>query len=143
MRSSGRVVRWTVALRSITLSAAVQAGTVTRAGIVLINTAGSADTGYNPDAAPAPGKPRSKAFVNATSWLTFQYLQRGIANQLKKLYPTRPYNADKFLNDEIYRASCDPCALQVIRSTCLCLIVARVAAMRSHAPLILHYMLYA
>lgn len=89
------------------------------AGIVLINTAGSADTDYDPESPPAPGKPRSKTFVNATSWLTFQYLQRGIANQLRKLYPTRPHNADKFLNDEIYRASCDPCALQVRSHQCV------------------------
>ena len=31
-------------------------------------------------------------------------------------YPTRPFNADEFLNKEIYRASCDPCAKQVCSS---------------------------
>jgi pimeloyl-ACP methyl ester carboxylesterase len=86
-------------------------------GIVLINTAGSADTDFDPDAPMPEKKAQSKAFVNATSWLTFRYLQSGIAAQLRKLYPTRPHNADKFLNDEIYRASCDPCALQA-RSHC-------------------------
>ena len=82
-------------------------------GIVLINTAGSSATDFDPNAPPVEAKPRGKTFVNATSWLTFRYLQRGIANQLRKVYPVRPENADKFLNDEIYRASCDPCALQV------------------------------
>ena len=43
----------------------------------------------------------------------FGFLQRGIAKQLARLYPVRPFNADRWLNDEIFRASCDPCALQV------------------------------
>ena len=81
-------------------------------GIVLINTAGSTDTDYDP-AAPVDNRKRNKTIVDTVSWLTFSYLQRGIATQLRKVYPVRPNNADKFLNDEIYRASCDPCALQV------------------------------
>ena len=60
-----------------------------------------------------PEKMVYKPAVNLTAWLVFKYLQSGISKQLERLYPTRPFNADRFLNDEIYRASCDPCALQV------------------------------
>jgi pimeloyl-ACP methyl ester carboxylesterase len=80
-------------------------------GIVLINTAGSTDTSFDPDNLP-PAKERNKLFVDLTGWLVFNYLQGGIGKQLERLYPVRPTNADAFLNDEIYRASCDPCALQ-------------------------------
>lgn len=81
-------------------------------GIVLINTAGSTDPLWDPE--NVPEKPeRSKLFVDITSWMTFAYLQGGIQKQLEKLYPIRPFNADEFLNKEIYRASCDPCAKQV------------------------------
>ena len=83
-------------------------------GIVLINTAGSTDTVYDPDAPDTPEQKR-QFFINGTSWLVFNFLQRGIGKQLEKLYPVRPFNADAFLNAEIYRASCDPCALQVRR----------------------------
>lgn len=55
----------------------------------------------------------NRLFVEAASRATFSYLQRGISKQLEKLYPTRPHNADAWLNNEIFRASCDPCALQV------------------------------
>lgn len=83
-------------------------------GIVLINTAGSTDETYDPDAA-VEEKAQRQFVVNGTSWLVFNFLQRGISKQLARLYPVRPFNADAFLNAEIYRASCDPCALQVRR----------------------------
>jgi hypothetical protein len=81
-------------------------------GIVLINTAGSTEPLWDPENPPQQVE-RSKLFVDFASWATFRYLQGGIHNQLQKLYPTRPFNADDFLNKEIYRASCDPCAQQV------------------------------
>jgi pimeloyl-ACP methyl ester carboxylesterase len=87
-------------------------------GIILINTAGNSDREYDPESEATSSKVVNKAFVNVTSWLVFQYLQRGIAKQLQRLYPTRPFNADKFLNDEIFRASCDPGALQVCPLPC-------------------------
>lgn len=81
-------------------------------GIVLINTAGSTDLEWDPDNVPEK-KEQSQLFVDVVSWATFKYLQAGIQKQLEKLYPIRPFNADDFLNKEIYRASCDPCAMQV------------------------------
>lgn len=81
-------------------------------GLVLINTAGSTDLDYDPNN-PKERKAQAKLFVNLQSWFVFNFLQRGIGNQLKRLYPVRPFNADQFLYSEIYRASCDPCALQV------------------------------
>lgn len=81
-------------------------------GIVLVNTAGSTDPLWDPENVPEQQE-RSKLFVDVVSWATFKYLQGGIQKQLEKLYPTRPFNADEFLNNEIYRASCDPCAQQV------------------------------
>jgi pimeloyl-ACP methyl ester carboxylesterase len=88
-------------------------------GLALLNTAGSTDLDYDPDN-PKQRKEQAKLFVNLTSWFVFNFLQRGIGNQLKRLYPVRPFNADQFLNAEIYRASCDPCALQVwmVLSSC-------------------------
>lgn len=80
-------------------------------GIVLINTAGSVETEWDPDTV-LEAKKRNKLLVDVVSWLTFNYLQGVIPKQLEKLYPIRPFNADEFLNKEIYRASCDPCALQ-------------------------------
>eukprot|EP00892_Ulva_mutabilis_P007297 jgi/Ulvmu1/493/UM001_0501.1 len=84
-------------------------------GIVLVNTAGSTESEWDPENIPDK-KPQQQIIVNVLGWTTFQYLQRGIRKQLEKLYPTRPFNADDFLNDEIYRASCDPCSLQVLKS---------------------------
>jgi pimeloyl-ACP methyl ester carboxylesterase len=85
-------------------------------GLVLINTAGSTDIDYDPEA-PRERKQQSKLFVNVTSWFVFNFLQRNISKQLQRLYPARPFNADPFLSNEIYRASCDPCALQVSTSS--------------------------
>jgi len=45
----------------------------------------------------------------------FLYLERDIGGILKKCYPHHPDSADEWLSDEIYRAACDPNALDVFK----------------------------
>lgn len=45
----------------------------------------------------------------------FLYLERDISGILKKCYPHHPDSADEWLTDEIYRAACDPNALDVFK----------------------------
>lgn len=61
-------------------------------GLVLINTAGSADEEWDPANPPTKEAP-NKLIANLLSRVSFVYLQRGIRKQLERLYPTRPYNA--------------------------------------------------
>lgn len=81
-------------------------------GLVLLNTAGKIDPGYvhSPDDKCEPARP-ARALVDVVSQLLFLYLQLGIQSTLRRLYPTNPDRADKWLADEIERASSDPGAL--------------------------------
>lgn len=51
-------------------------------------------------------KPPASWFVRATTFGLMAYLQNSIDKQLKWLYPTNPQNADKWLEQEIYRWGC-------------------------------------
>lgn len=53
-------------------------------GIVLVNTAGSTETAWDPDNVPDK-KPQAQIIVNVLGWSTFTYLQRGIRKQVR--YP--------------------------------------------------------
>ena len=91
-------------------------------GLILLNSAGQ----INPDFSIEEytnmlNSPRSKKapptfIVDSVSSLLFSFLEGDIENQLKRLYPTRPENADEWLSREIRRASNDPQALGVFRS---------------------------
>lgn len=48
-------------------------------------------------------KPPPAWFVRLTTMGLMAYLQNSIGKQLKWLYPTNPQNADKWLEQEIYR----------------------------------------
>jgi pimeloyl-ACP methyl ester carboxylesterase len=90
-------------------------------GLVLLNSAGqinpsfSIDT-YEREKAEKPKRPPPSIVVNGISTLLFTFLEADIENQLQRLYPTRPENADAWLGREIRRASKDPQALGVFRS---------------------------
>jgi pimeloyl-ACP methyl ester carboxylesterase len=91
-------------------------------GLILLNSAGQ----INPDFSIEEytnmlNSPKSKKgpptfIVDSVSSLLFSFLEGDIENQLKRLYPTRPENADEWLSREIRRASNDPQALGVFRS---------------------------
>lgn len=55
-------------------------------GIVLVNTAGSTETEYDPEDIP-DGKPQRKIVVNVLGWSTFKFLQRGIRKQVRAARP--------------------------------------------------------
>ena len=50
--------------------------------------------------------------MQVVSRLLFWYLEGTIAKTLKWLYVTNPARADAWLAEEIFRAACDPGALQ-------------------------------
>ncbi|GAB4818230.1 hypothetical protein N2152v2_005276 [Parachlorella kessleri] len=85
-------------------------------GLVLVNSAGLMEKGYQPPAQEkAPFAP--PFFVaNAASQALFAFLQGSVEGQLKRLYPVRPERADAWLAQEISRAAYDPGALGVFRS---------------------------
>lgn len=83
-------------------------------GIVLINSAGPIVPGYVPTV-PEPRRPPPTVVVDAVSWALFAFLERSIARQLSRLYPSAPQRADSWLAGEIFRAACDPGALGVFR----------------------------
>ena len=90
-------------------------------GLVLLNSAGQIDEGFQPrqyeiDLLESPRQPPPVVVVDAISTLLFSFLEGDIENQLQRLYPTRPDNADEWLGKEIRRASEDPKALGVFRS---------------------------
>lgn len=85
-------------------------------GVVLINSAGPIVPDYTPpEIAPGPRQPPPVVVVDAISWALFSFLERSIARQLSRLYPTAPQRADSWLAGEIFRAACDPGALGVFR----------------------------
>lgn len=90
-------------------------------GLVLLNSAGQINTSfsikaYEREKAENPKKAPPSIIVNGISTLLFKFLEADIENQLQRLYPTRPENADAWLGREIRRASKDPQALGVFRS---------------------------
>lgn len=90
-------------------------------GLVLLNSAGQINTSFSIDTyerekIEKPKRPPPSIVVNGISTLLFKFLEADIENQLQRLYPTRPENADAWLGREIRRASKDPQALGVFRS---------------------------
>jgi len=87
-------------------------------GLVLLNSAGRIDPTYQPPESLViqQKKPPPVFIVNAISSFLFKFLEGDIENQLKRLYPTRPENADQWLGSAIGRAANDPGALGVFRS---------------------------
>lgn len=90
-------------------------------GLVLLNSAGQINEDFEPrqyeiDLLENPRQPPPVVVVDAISTLLFSFLEGDIENQLQRLYPTRPGNADEWLGKEIRRASEDPKALGVFRS---------------------------
>lgn len=90
-------------------------------GLVLLNSAGQIQTDFCPieyerKQIEHPRKPPPSIIVDGISTLLFKFLEADIENQLQRLYPTRPENADAWLGREIRRASKDPQALGVFRS---------------------------
>jgi pimeloyl-ACP methyl ester carboxylesterase len=90
-------------------------------GLVLLNSAGQVNVDFSPkqyevDLVENPRQPPPVVVVDAISTLLFSFLEGDIENQLQRLYPTRPENADEWLGKEIRRASQDPKALGVFRS---------------------------
>ena len=90
-------------------------------GLVLLNSAGQINEEFQPrqyeiDLLQNPRQPPPVVVVDAISTLLFSFLEGDIENQLQRLYPTRPGNADEWLGKEIRRASEDPKALGVFRS---------------------------
>ncbi|KAI8101460.1 hypothetical protein M9435_001566 [Picochlorum sp. BPE23] len=87
------------------------------AGLVLLNSAGKIDQSFTAEAAAdVVRKPPPSFIVDGISRLLFTFLEGDIENQLKRLYPVRPENADEWLSQQIRRASRDPQALGVFRS---------------------------
>ena len=90
------------------------------AGLVLLNSAGKIDPSFTAQAAEAAAdvvrEPPPSFIVDGISRLLFTFLEGDIENQLKRLYPVRPENADEWLSQQIRRASRDPQALGVFRS---------------------------
>lgn len=90
------------------------------AGLVLLNSAGKIDPSVTPDSVQAATqvvrKPPPSFIIDGISRLLFTFLEGDIENQLKRLYPARPENADEWLTQQIRRASRDPQALGVFRS---------------------------
>jgi len=90
-------------------------------GLVLLNSAGQINPSFSINAyerakTDNPKKSPPSIVVNGVSTLLFKFLEADIENQLQRLYPTRPENADAWLGREIRRASQDPQALGVFRS---------------------------
>jgi pimeloyl-ACP methyl ester carboxylesterase len=90
-------------------------------GLVLLNSAGQINVDFSPkqyelDLIQSPRRPPPVIVVDAISTILFSFLEGDIENQLRRLYPTRPENADEWLGKEIRRASQDPKALGVFRS---------------------------
>ena len=87
-------------------------------GLVLLNSAGRIDPSYQPPdpLAVQQKRPPPVFVVDAISSSLFKFLEGDIENQLKRLYPTRPENADQWLGSAIGRAASDPGALGVFRS---------------------------
>jgi pimeloyl-ACP methyl ester carboxylesterase len=86
--------------------------------LVLLNSAGRIDATYQPPdpLAVQQKKPPPIFVVDTISSSLFKFLEGDIENQLKRLYPTRPENADQWLGSAIGRAASDPGALGVFRS---------------------------
>lgn len=85
-------------------------------GLVLVNSAGLLQEGYQPPSA-TPKVPSPPLFVvNGVSRALFAFLQGDVTNQLRRVYPVVPSRADEWLGREIARASSDPGALGVFRS---------------------------
>jgi len=88
-------------------------------GVALLNSAGPVDAAFTLEGwqrAIAAKKPPPKLLVQLLSRSLFLYLELSIGRTLQWLYPTNPVRADKWLGDEIYRAACDPGALEVFQS---------------------------
>jgi pimeloyl-ACP methyl ester carboxylesterase len=90
------------------------------AGLALVNTAGPVTPGVTEEQVQAlvseTRKPPASWFVRATTFGLMAYLQNSIGKQLQWLYPTNPQNADKWLEQEIYRAACDARSADVFAS---------------------------
>ena len=85
-------------------------------GLVLLNSAGQLSEGYTPAVVPPEPPTPNATFVAALSSTLFSFLERGVEEQLKRVYPVRPERADAWLANEISRAARDPGALGVFRS---------------------------
>ncbi|CAG9461763.1 unnamed protein product [Pedinophyceae sp. YPF-701] len=85
------------------------------AGLVLVNSAGVIRAGYEQER-PVPPSPNPLA-VELGSRALFLYLQFGIKSTLQRVYPVQPQFADEWLAEEIERASRDPGALDVFKSS--------------------------
>lgn len=90
-------------------------------GLVLLNSAGQINESFCPkqferEQLEKPKKYPPSIIVNGISTLLFRFLEADIENQLQRLYPTRPENADAWLGREIRRASRDSQAIGVFRS---------------------------
>jgi len=88
-------------------------------GLVLLNSAGPIDPAFDAEkwqraceSKTAPPRWLTTALSKALFW----YLERTVAPTLKRLYPTNPDRADRWLADEIQRAACDAGSLQVFQS---------------------------
>ena len=94
---------------------------VFHAGLVLLNSAGKVVPDYTP---PAASQAQAAALtkqgppqivVELISRGLFLFLQKSTNQQLTRLYPVAPGNADAWLAEEILRAADDPGALGVFR----------------------------
>ncbi|KAK9836731.1 hypothetical protein WJX74_006975 [Apatococcus lobatus] len=90
-------------------------------GLVLMNSAGQIDPGFQPASAStsmasSSSKGLPRFVVEAASRSLYFFLQRTVPRTLKRLYPTAPSNAQGWLADEILRAASDPGALGVFQS---------------------------
>lgn len=91
-------------------------------GLILMNSAGLVKPGWEPAPGPPPTR-KTPGVDGAPAWVSelvtaglLWYLQPRIPKILKDLYPTEPANVDRWLADEIYRASVDPGAAGVFAS---------------------------
>ncbi|KAL4854579.1 Pheophytinase [Chlorella vulgaris] len=85
-------------------------------GLVLLNSAGRIQQGYQPPAEPAKASPPPPFVVEGVARTLFAFLEGNVSNQLRRVYPVRPQRADSWLGGEIARAARDPGALGVFRS---------------------------
>lgn len=88
----------------------------------MLNSAGKVDPDYRAptasqvEAAAASKQGPPKFLVELVSRGLFLFLQKSTTQQLTRLYPVAPDNADAWLAEEILRAADDPGALGVFRS---------------------------